>query len=239
MHKSTRQIAYDRQVSTNQSRINFTREKVGRKSGPLMGYFLIIIFAGILSSSYTQAAPIIPFTEITPSTSLIPSVSPGLGPWSIDQISDGITADIDPPLPGFVTSASSGTISLELDYEYDLESFLLWNDVRVQGQGIKDFSLEFFDLGGDLITTLSSSILNGAFIGPFIQLPAEEYFFDSPVSGVKKVDLVIANTHSLGIELREVALTGTLSSVPVPSAVWLFGSGLVTLLGFTRKFGSS
>ena len=35
--------------------------------------------------------------------------------------------------------------------------------------------------------------------------------------------------------LHELHLVGTISSVPVPAAVWLFGSGLVGLVGFARR----
>ena len=32
---------------------------------------------------------------------------------------------------------------------------------------------------------------------------------------------------------------GDIGAVPIPSAVWLFGSGLITLIGFTRRKGNA
>ena len=42
-------------------------------------------------------------------------------------------------------------------------------------------------------------------------------------------------TTTAGVNLIHVTSTGKVSSVPVPAAVWLFGSGLLGLTGFARK----
>ncbi len=153
-----------------------------------------------------EAASVIHDTQITATTNLSVSTFPGIAPLSVDRIVDGIVSDA-PPRNGFVSPVSFGTIRLELDRVYNLDSFLLWNDVVIEGQGISEFSLNFLDIRGTTIQTLSSNA-NGAFIGPRSQFESEEYFFDSTISGVKTVELIVESTHGGAIELREVAFTG-------------------------------
>jgi hypothetical protein len=71
-----------------------------------------------------------------------------LGSFTIDQIADGITIDgLSPTFPGpfngFASPAATGTITLDLVSEFNLSSFILWNDINVFQEGIKDFRLDF------------------------------------------------------------------------------------------------
>jgi len=140
-------------------------------------------------------------SDIVPSTTL-ESVSP----WTINQIADGLAVDGDTdPLNGFVSDASSGTITLDLVGDFDLNGFILSNDVNVLSEGIKDFRLDFYDSANALIT--SSAIL----VGPLGQSAPQIYTF-AVVHGVSKVNLVVLNCHPTTlnrIEIREVAFLGT------------------------------
>ena len=147
-------------------------------------------------------------SQITPSTDLTQNDNGVPGRFPIENIADGITSD-DSPLNGFDSFESSGIICLELDQEYDLQSFLLWNDVNIGGQGIRDFSLSFYDANNNLITNIASSTINGLFVGPLNQLQQEEYLFDSVVERVKKVELIVTTTfQNQGLEIREVEFCG-------------------------------
>ncbi len=181
------------------------------------------------------AASLISGNQITASTNL-----QSFGGLTIDKIADGITADAS-PLNGFASAASSGTITLDLDDEYDLNSFILWNDINVFEEGIKDFRLDFFDDSNGLITS------SPTFVGPMGQVAGEEYVFNNIIHGVSKVDLVVLNSHqsSLGsayhrIEVREVAFTGSptgssTASTPEPSLVLGFITLGALMVGSKRK----
>ena len=47
-------------------------------------------------------------------------------------------------------------------------------------------------------------------------------------------DAFVASGNFTGVHYA-LHLSGTVSSVPVPAAVWLFGSGLIGLIGFARR----
>ncbi len=50
------------------------------------------------------------------------------------------------------------------------------------------------------------------------------------------VDSTIFNKVTINLDIAGSSITGTpLSSIPIPSAVWLFGSGLISLIGVARR----
>jgi len=152
----------------------------------------------------------------------------------IDQISDNDFSDVA-PYNGFAgLDGQIGIISLNLVDEYNLQSFTLWNDINVNREGVDTFKLHFFDASDNLIQ--SSSILNA----PIGQLAPQTYSFASIIQGVSKVDLETLTllTGGVGsrIEIRELAFNGEIpSAVPVPAAIWLFGTALIGLVGFGKR----
>lgn len=94
-----------------------------------------LVVSGIAVSSFFARANavLISGSQIIPSTALL-----SVPPFTIDQITDGITSDA-PPYNGFVSNSASGTITLNLVNAFDLSSFILWNDINVNSEGIKDF----------------------------------------------------------------------------------------------------
>lgn len=198
----------------------------------------ISILSGLLIMAATWPetvhANMISSTLIVPSTSLIP-----VNPWTLDQIADGnpvpgteAASDIE-GYNGFVSDSTAGTITLDLNGDFDLSSFLLWNDVNVTGEGIKDFSLEFYDSSDALIPVSFSA----TYQAPQGQLAVAEYVFDEVVEGVSRVDLVIdsANVgpHYTRIEIREVSFM----AVPEPGTFALLSLGLVSIAFRQRRRG--
>ncbi len=192
-----------------------------------------------LNAGAAQAFSLISESQIIPSTNL-----PSLRPFPINQIADGITKDglfpTSPgPFNGFASPAATGIITLDLVGEFNLSSFILWNDINVFQEGIKDFRLNFFTSSNSLIPVNFSS----NFTAPITQVEAEEYVFGEVVSGVSRVDLVVLSSQesSLGfnrIEIREVAFTGDpVASVPEPLTVFgsILGLGILGAVKQKRK----
>jgi len=195
----------------------------------------------ITECTNTANAVLIEQNDLIPSTTL--TADPD---FPLEEINDGVTNDIS-PYNGFVATESSGTIRFDLARVYTLESFLLWNDINLTGEGIKDFRLEFFDASDALITPGFST----NYTAPLQQLAAAEYVFGSVVLGVSRVDLVVLNSYQgpiiKRIEIREVAFTGTMSTnpdrpvVPEPStfSLSLFGMSLLMLISRRRHVRSA
>jgi hypothetical protein len=164
-------------------------------------------------------------SDILPSTILA-----HVNPWTIDQIADGnpmpgqeAASDVS-PYNGFVSNNISGTITLNLVAEFDLTKFLLWNDVNVSAEGIKDFSLQFYDSSDSVIPVGFSA----TYQAPQGQLGVAEYVFDQVVLGVSRVDLVVLSVHDGSfdrIEIREVGF----EVVPEPGTCGLFVLGLAAV----------
>ena len=130
--------------------------------------------------------------------------------FTVEQIADGIE-----PGPtgqnGFTTREDSGTITLDFDQAYDIESFKLWNDVVLRAEGVKSFRLDYRTARG----MLSSQIFEAA------ARQADVQIFEFPkISNVLSVDFVILSSHdepssatllptfAHRIEVREVAFIG-------------------------------
>lgn len=193
-----------------------------------------------LNAGAAQAFSLISESQIIPSPNL-----PSLGSFPINQIADGITRDglfptFPGPFNGFASPAATGTITLDLVGEFNLSSFILWNDINVFQEGIKDFRLNFFTSSNSLIPINFST----NFTAPITQVEAEEYVFGEVVPGVSRVDLVVLSSQesSLGginrIEIREVAFTGDpVASVPEPLTVFgsILGLGILGAVKQKRK----
>lgn len=186
-----------------------------------MNYQPLIKAAAILCFGASVALPVqatfIGSSDITPSTSLS-----SIGGFTIDQIADGFTGDAR-PFNGFASDSASGTITLALRQSYNLNGFVLWNDINVLHEGIAHFRLHFFD---SLLHPLGSSAI---FLAPDGQLDPAIFAF-APVNGVRSVDLEVIDSN-VGVFTRiEIREAGFLS-VPEPASFALTASAIIALLG--------
>ena len=177
---------------------------------PSRRLLLTTVIAVALSAQTGAAATIFGPGQISASTALPNS---GTG-FTIDQICDGV---IDPPVwfngfaavPGLV-----GTIRLDLATAQDLGDFVLWNDINVFAEGIRNFRLDFFDSAN---TPLGSTPVLVGSLGSALPVV---YTFAAPVAGVKRVDLVVLTLNpSQRLEIREVAFNDT-AVVPAQATSW-------------------
>lgn len=172
----------------------------------------IALNTGVAYGATISGSQIIPSTNL-PTLTLHKS-------FTVGEIADGITTD-SYPFNGFASTVDKGTITLDLVGEFDLTSFILWNDINVQREGIKDFRLDFFNSSNTQIPVSFST----TFVAPIGQKAPIEYLFDELVAGVSRVDLVVLNSHPQTfnrIEIREVAFTGTptaATAVPEPTSI--------------------
>lgn len=181
------------------------------------------VLAALLLTTGLAQANLIDGASIAPSTSL-PFFTFGSQQFPINQINDGINTDS--PFNGFAADGiTSGRITLTLDQTYNLNSFVLWNDINVRNEGVRTFTLEFLDIGG-------SSLGSTGVLSAVSQLAPQTYSFASAVQNVKTVNLDVL-TSSLQIEIRELAFNGV-SAVPEPSTVVTLLAGLSALLALTR-----
>lgn len=82
------------------------------------------------------------------------------------------------------------------------------------------------DISGDHAFGATQGIANYTFDGSNFTL---DYHWDAITSN--------GGNHigSLAVSVYDLHLVGTVSTVPVPAAVWLFGSGLIGLIGFAKR----
>lgn len=186
---------------------------------------LVVLALGTAGSAHADM--IMGPTQIT-ATAPMPLYSPA---FPVSALVDGITAENN-ALNGYAANVATGVITLQFDQSYDLSSFVLWNDVNVLAEGIKEFKLRFYDAADALISTSST------YLGPVGQLAPQTYTFASAVAGVDKVELDVLSSH-IGvvnhIEIREIAFNGgPAAPVPEPGTWAMLAAGL-GLLGFAAR----
>ena len=117
---------------------------------------------------------------------------------------------------------------MSLDQPYDLTSFSLWNDINVNNEGVRTFSLNFIDSEGFSLGT--TGVLNAV-----SQFDAQVYDFGQTFVGVKTVEFNVLSS-SLQIEIRELAFNGSATfAVPEPGTLLMFCAGMLGLVRFTRR----
>jgi len=193
------------------------------------------IFCAIMAIVVIQMPPalgqVISGSQITPSTTLPDqNVPASLSHLGINQIADGISSD-NPPRNGFASSAVSGIITFNLDNNYNVTAFRLWNDVIIDSlnAGVRNFSLRFYsdNAGTNLLSTQ----------GPFnaiAQGPVQVFPFVGPILGVRRVDLIVATSNN-SIEIREVEFLGEATQMSTLKVCKVAGPGVAlnTRFNFT------
>lgn len=186
----------------------------------------VLIVLGMFYTTSSRAT-LIETTAITASTTLGQfAMFPYL---TIDKLNDGVIGD-SPPYNGYASgfADTSGLITLSLDQPYDLTSFSLWNDINLDDEGVRTFSLNFIDSEGFSLGT--TAVLHAV-----SQFDAQVYDFGQTFVGVKTVEFNVLSS-SLQIEIRELAFNGSATfAVPEPGTLLMFCAGMLGLVRFTRR----
>lgn len=115
----------------------------------------------------------------------------------------------------------------------------------LDGPGV-DFIIHLYDFAGNrdgfefLVSETGASFIS---LGTFVPTPLTEQgnvsidLFGSGLTNITQIQIMNITTEaSAGPEIDAIeALYSQPSTVPVPAASWLFGSGLIGLIGITRK----
>ncbi len=130
-------------------------------------------------------------------------------------------------------TSSSASVRLDLGGLRDIEEVFFWNTNTISSNDVSVINYSF--LGSDLSIIFNSG--NISVPGPLSlnQMPSNLY---SPglVENVNFVDVTFTRrSGGSSFAPGEVRFTGTVSSIPVPAAVWLFASGLLGLIGFVKR----
>jgi hypothetical protein len=127
---------------------------------------------------------------------------------------------------------ADGTESTLTFRAYTDAAFSSWTDVVVG-----ETNGSPFDVVGGVFDTETGPGFNGTHlhldeVAAFGEVYLLEYFFDAPGRGNDPG--AVANFSPLILELDNIEL-GQVAAVPVPAAVYLFGTGLLGLLGVRKK----
>ena len=130
--------------------------------------------------------------------------------------------------PGTITTSN---IDFDLGGSFNIESFALWNDFQNVGQNINAFNLWADDNAG-----FATPVLLGSFNAIVSDEPLNfGQIFNFGVTDASHVRMeILSNYGSTFVTGFSEAAFG-ITAVPVPAAVWLFGSGLLGLVAVARR----
>lgn len=130
---------------------------------------------------------------------------------------------------GTLALAYSGSTAL---YNEEIDGIMQLN--RIDGGLFDLLSIDLAELNGDQITDITFTTSGGhtqTFTLDGVAFNAETFIFNNGFLGVTNVSWV---QQSFYHQFDNIVVNAT-SPVPVPAAVWLFGSGLVGLIGMKKK----
>ena len=132
---------------------------------------------------------------------------------------------------------SDGQAFKPTDFSWDasiLTSFTGSASVSFTAFENADFTQSFFTSEIFGITSGVRSNL-GSFDSAFSDLNGAFTITNNGVNDVDLTDVIISNFAGTALPSNIATVTITPSAVPVPAAIWLFGSGLIGLAGIARR----
>jgi len=167
----------------------------------------------------TVSAAVVSFSPSSQNVALGDSVSVDL---RISGLGDDILSafDLDISFDASILDFQSFTFGTGLD-TFGLGTL---NDAADFGGGLVNVFELSFDLDADLEFFQPNDFVLGTFN------------FDTLSYGTSALDIsVIGLAGALGLPLDAELRSGSVSVVPVPAAIWLFGTGLIGLIGFSKR----
>jgi len=130
----------------------------------------------------------------------------------------------------FTASSTGGGLELLFDFgqAYDIGTLHFWNYTG-EDFDVDDIAFTFFDQNNSQVGSLSVQPLLGSSPG----ILAEDINLAAPLN-VQFVTAFLTGSNRQ-VDFQNIGFTAEVSQVPVPAAVWLFGSGLLGLIGFSRR----
>jgi len=200
----------------------------------------LITTISVLATSSALAAPV-----YLNNNNISVSVGSGTSPGSFNNtFNNGNTIDkvIDAPSADaeefhnqtthiwFTADLIGGGLELLFDFgqSYDISTLHFWNYTG-EGFDVDNIDFTFFDQNNSQIGSLSVQPTLGTSPG----ILSEDINLAAPLN-VQFVTAFLTGSNRQ-VDFQNIGFTAEVSQVPVPSALWLFGSGLLGLAGIARS----
>jgi len=97
-----------------------------------------------------------------------------------------------------------------------------------RGGDIDQFLMRAFDVSGNILGTVTTPTFGGNPVTPS-SFMVDNFTQAIAFAGIKRVE--VENITTFGIGIDDLNFT----PVPIPAAIWLFGSGLLGMIGIARR----
>jgi len=200
----------------------------------------------MFATSSVFAVPVPVFLNIDNiSVTVGPGTSPGtfnntfLNGNTIEKVIDAPSADAEEfhdqaTHIWFTANSIGGGLELVFDFgqSYDISTLHFWNYTG-EGFDVDNVDFTFFDKNNLEIGVLSLEPALGSSPG----ILSEEINLAAPLN-VQSVTAFLTGTNAQ-VDFQNIGFTAEVSQVPVPAAFWLFGSGLIGIVGMRKSIKNS
>ena len=147
-----------------------------------------------------------------------------------------------------ITSFDGFDLTQEIDHE-DADPWKGWLNLTVTNSGIQpwgDFHFEIYQVTDETVENVHFDVDSGApwcsqtgfswdVDNDVVGATLDFYFYSNPVEQGDTVSFSVYTDNTTD-QVSFFGVSYYPTPVPIPSAVWLLGSGLIGLIGFRRKF---
>lgn len=216
------------------------------KKSLLLG-ITFIVAQTLFASSYVYASTILQAVHVSISEidSLDGTVYPadnlinqsGLSANYVSGVTDfnafTATTTVDSSI-GIGGQAGMPTPSMPINFDLDLGGLVTIDAIALWTQGTGAASISTFDLLVSNVSDFSSATTLGSFTMVNTDLPALANIFTFTATQTQFIRLSVTSNLGYPIATRFNEFAAR-SAVPLPAAVWLFSSGLLGLVGMSRR----